>query len=81
MSIKCISQNFDISYLKSGKFCDLSILSIGEASVLDENHSKHSNIGLQVELTTIIGKLRPLTPSHDPKVTSGHERSPTVFRQ
>ena len=26
-SIKCISQNFDIGFLRSGQFCDLSIIS------------------------------------------------------
>ena len=37
-----------------------------KASVLNENHSKHSNIGLQVELAIWIGKLRPVTLPHNP---------------
>ena len=40
-----------------------------------------SNIGLQVDLTPQIGILRPVTPHQVAKVTSGHERSPAVFRQ
>ena len=38
-----------------------------------------SNIGLQVELTSWVGILWPVTPRHVAKVISGHERSPTVF--
>ena len=50
-----------------------------KVSLLDENHPKHSNIGLQVDLTPRIGILRPVTPHHVAKVISGHERSPAVF--
>ena len=47
VSMKHISRNFDLCDLRSGQFCDLSIIhkSTGEkwmAPLLDENHSKHS---------------------------------------
>ena len=40
-----------------------------------------SNLGLQVELAPWNRKLLPVTPPHDPKVSSGHDRSPAVFWQ
>ena len=40
-----------------------------------------SNIGLQVDLTPWIEALRAVTPLHVPEVTSGHEKSPSVFQQ
>ena len=54
VSMKCISRNFDIGALKLGQFCDLSIISQLkkiESHLLDENHSKHSLIGLHADLT------------------------------
>ena len=39
-----------------------------------------SSIGLQVELTSWVGILWPVTPRHVFKVISGHESSPAVFR-
>ena len=38
-----------------------------------------SNMGLEVELTPLVGILRPMTPRHVTKVIAGHGRSPTVF--
>ena len=55
---------------------------IGEnwkAFVLDGNHSKHSQTSGYKQLTPWIGKLRPVTPPHNPKVTSGQERLPKFF--
>ena len=40
-----------------------------------------SSIGLQVDLASWVGILRPVTPRHVAKVSSGHERSPVFFRQ
>ena len=54
-----------------------------KAPPLDERHSKHSNITLQVdawvELIPWIETLRSVTSPHVPEVISGHERSPAVF--
>ena len=52
--------------------------SMGEnwkAPLLNENHSKHSNIEVQVDLTPSIGKLQPVTPLMSPRslqVMKGH---------
>ena len=86
VSIKCISRNFDIGDLRSGQFCDLSIISQWEKKMKGASFARKplktlSNIELQVELTSWIGILRPVTPRLVAKVISGHERSPAVFRQ
>ena len=39
------------------------------------------NIGLDVDLTPLVGILRPVTPRHAGEVISGHDRSPAIFRQ
>ena len=49
--------------------------------VLDENHLKHLNIRLPVNLTPKVGILRPVTPHLVAMINSGHERSPAVFRK
>ena len=74
---KCISRNFDIGGPRSGQFCGLSIrklmLENWKASLSIENHLKHSSIGLQLELTSWIGIMRPVTPPHIAEVISAFQ--------
>ena len=85
--LKCLFRKFDIGALRSGHFAPSHLWANGigggewKAPVLDGHRSKHSTIGLQVNLTHWIGKLRPVTPPHVTEVISGHKRSPAVCRQ
>ena len=81
--IKCISRIFDICDLRSGQFCDLSIISQWEKiemrlfwTNIVQNALKHRFIGKH---DTLNRKNAPVTPLCAPEVISGHERSPAVF--
>ena len=69
---------------KSGRFCDLSIISQRSTKLKGASFGRKpfetlSNIVLHVDLAPRIGILRPVTPYHVAKVISGHEMSPAVF--
>ena len=80
----CLSRNLCIRYLKSGEFCDLSIISKWEkielrlffctSAILGK--FKHRDTG---KMDTLNRKIASVTPSYVPEVISGHERSPSVF--
>ena len=86
VSIKCISRNFHVLDPRSGQFCNLSIRYVNGRKMKGVSFGRKlseilSNIGLQVDLTSWVGILRPVTPRRVAKIISGHERSPAVFRQ
>ena len=82
VSMKCI---FYIGDLRSSQFYDLSIISQWEKNerclFWTKTFEALSNIRVQVDLTPWVGILWPVTPHHVARVISGHERSPTIFRQ
>ena len=88
VSIKCLSQKFDITDPMSGQLADLSIAYMWingrkmKCAYFGRNPFKTlSNIGLQVDLIPWVGILRPLAPCPVANVVSGRERSPAVSRQ
>ena len=87
MSIKCIFPNFDIGDQRSGQFCDLSMKCEWEKiekrlfwtkTILNTLSLKHQVTG---RIDNLNWKIATSAPLHDPKVTSGHERSLTVSRK
>ena len=85
MSIKCKSQHFDIGGIRSGQFCDRSIISEWEKIEKRLFWTKTILSTLKQRVTGRIDtqnrKIVTSDPLYDPKVISGHERSPAVFRQ
>ena len=84
VSINCISQNFHIGDSRSGKFCNLYIISKWEKIERRLFWTKTIRNALKHWIT---GRLDTLSrnianpPYIITKVISGHKRSPAVFRQ
>ena len=83
--IKCISQKFDVSDLRSGSFCGISIIIQWEKIEKHlfwmktiQNTLKHQDTG---RLDALSRNIATSDPSYVAKVISGHERLPVVFRQ
>ena len=85
VSIKLLYLIFYIGDPGSGQFCNLFITNQWEKNErrlfwtkTTRTLSKH-RFTIQLDLTTWVGILRPVTTRHVAKVISGHERSPEVF--
>ena len=80
--VKFLSGNFDIGIKVRSNVRPLhyqSMVKIERRLFGRKPFETLSNIGLQVELTPFIGKMRPVTSPYATEVTSGHERSPAVL--
>ena len=85
VSIKCLFRNFDLDYLRSCQFCDLSIISQWEKK---ERHLFWTKAMLNTIQNQVTGRLdnlsRNIATSDPSSFCQGHltgHRAPTVIRQ